>query len=50
MEAQSLIVWVWHRHAGIFTNGYPLTQLIYEAFTTVFIEQPLALLGTANYS
>ena len=49
MEAQSLTVWVWHRHEGIFSNGYPLTQLIYEAITTVFVEQPLALPGSANY-
>ena len=39
---------MWRRRKDIFTKDDPLSELINELMTKVFVEQPLALPGSAN--
>ena len=42
----SLTVWAWQRHKAV--GEKRLTHLLNERITKVFVEQPLALPGSAN--
>ena len=48
LEAPFLTVWAWQRRKDISTKGW-MNEWISQSVTKVFVEQPLASPGSANY-